>query len=190
MICLLQMPRCCSRTGTVRSGQTVEIENGIIKDVRPFCGGDLVMEAQERLDGTGKLVMPGLADCHMHTGQQLLKGKVLDALPMIWTRIMLPFESTLTDRKMELSASLAGSGDDQIRNYRFRRRGKLPHGSRGGGVRALRSERVFSRHRRWMRKGSRIRSRRQRRKRSPRQTACMTHTTEEEISKWHILCAP
>lgn len=93
--------------GTVRSGQTVEIENGIIKDVRPFCGGDLVMEAQERLDGTGKLVMPGLADCHMHTGQQLLKGKVLDALPMIWTRIMLPFESTLTDRKMELSASLA-----------------------------------------------------------------------------------
>lgn len=93
--------------GTVRSGQTVEIENGIIKDVRPFCGGDLAMEAQERLDGTGKLVMPGLADCHMHTGQQLLKGKVLDALPMIWTRIMLPFESTLTDRKMELSASLA-----------------------------------------------------------------------------------
>ena len=93
--------------GTVRSGQTVEIENSIIKDVRPFCGGDLAMEAQERLDGTGKLVMPGLADCHMHTGQQLLKGKVLDALPMIWTRIMLPFESTLTDRKMELSASLA-----------------------------------------------------------------------------------
>ena len=35
--------------GTVRSGQTVEIENGIIKDVRPFCGGDLAMEAQERL---------------------------------------------------------------------------------------------------------------------------------------------
>lgn len=93
--------------GTVRSGQTVEIENSIIKDVRPFCGGDLAMEAQEWLDGTGKLVMPGLADCHMHTGQQLLKGKVLDALPMIWTRIMLPFESTLTDRKMELSASLA-----------------------------------------------------------------------------------
>lgn len=93
--------------GTVRSGQTVEIENGMIKDVRPFCGRDLAIEAQERLDGTGKLVMPGLADCHMHTGQQLLRGKVLDALPMIWTRIMLPFESTLTDRKMELSASLA-----------------------------------------------------------------------------------
>lgn len=40
--------------------------------------------------------MPGLIDSHMHTGQQLLKGLVLDAKPIIWTRIMLPFESTLT----------------------------------------------------------------------------------------------
>lgn len=93
--------------GTVHSGQTVEIENGIIKDVRPSGSGDHGKEARERLSGKGKLVMPGLADCHMHTGQQLLRGKVLDALPMIWTRIMLPFESTLTDKKMELSASLA-----------------------------------------------------------------------------------
>lgn len=59
------------------------------------------------LSGSGKLLMPGLADCHMHTGQQLLKGQVLDALPMIWTRIMLPFESTLTPEKMRLSAGLA-----------------------------------------------------------------------------------
>lgn len=51
--------------------------------------------------------MPGLCDSHMHTGQQLLKGQILDALPMIWTRIMLPFESTLTPEKMELSAELA-----------------------------------------------------------------------------------
>lgn len=43
----------------------------------------------------------------MHTGQQLLKGRVLDELPMIWTRIMLPFESTLTPENMRLSAELA-----------------------------------------------------------------------------------
>ena len=49
----------------------------------------------------------GLIDGHMHTGQQLLKGAVLDELPMIWIRIMLPFESTLTPQKMELSANLA-----------------------------------------------------------------------------------
>lgn len=61
----------------------------------------------QTLDGRGKLLMPGLADCHMHTGQQLLKGRVLDELPMIWTRIMLPFESTLTPENMRLSAELA-----------------------------------------------------------------------------------
>ena len=93
--------------GKVRGGQTVEVKDGIIKDVHPFGSEDLEKEAGERLSGSGKLLMPGLADCHMHTGQQLLKGRVLDVLPMIWTRIMLPFESTLTEEKMELSASLA-----------------------------------------------------------------------------------
>lgn len=93
--------------GSVRGGQTIEINKGKICSIRPYRETDLETAAKERISGTGKLVMPGLADCHMHTGQQLLKGKVLDALPMIWTRIMLPFESTLTEEKMELSASLA-----------------------------------------------------------------------------------
>lgn len=61
----------------------------------------------EVIDGKNLLWMPGLVDGHMHTGQQLLKGAVLDELPMIWTRIMLPFESTLTPEKMRLSAGLA-----------------------------------------------------------------------------------
>lgn len=68
-------------------------------------GADTVPD--QTLDGRGKLLMPGLADCHMHTGQQLLKGRVLDEFPMIWTRIMLPFESTLTPENMRLSAELA-----------------------------------------------------------------------------------
>ena len=59
------------------------------------------------LDGRYKLFMPGLVDSHMHTGQQLLKGLVLDAKPIIWTRVMLPFESTLTPEKMRLSAQAA-----------------------------------------------------------------------------------
>ena len=66
----------------------------------PFTAGETV-------DGAKLLWMPGLVDGHMHTGQQLLKGAVLDELPMIWTRIMLPFESTLTPEKMSLSAGLA-----------------------------------------------------------------------------------
>lgn len=63
--------------------------------------------AEQVIDGRNRLFMPGLTDSHMHTGQQLLKGLVLDAKPIIWTRIMLPFESTLTPEKMKLSAELA-----------------------------------------------------------------------------------
>ena len=93
--------------GTIRDGQTVEVSGGVITRVSKTDEKDRAKEAAVRLPGKGRLLMPGLADCHMHTGQQLLKGRVLDALPMIWTRIMLPFESTLTEEKMELSASLA-----------------------------------------------------------------------------------
>lgn len=63
--------------------------------------------AAQVIDGRDRLFMPGFIDSHMHTGQQLLKGLVLDAKPIIWTRIMLPFESTLTPEKMKLSAELA-----------------------------------------------------------------------------------
>lgn len=64
-------------------------------------------QSGEILDGRDKVIMPGLVDSHMHTGQQLLKGLVLDAKPIIWTRVMLPFESTLTPERMKLSAELA-----------------------------------------------------------------------------------
>ena len=40
-------------------------------------------QALETLNGKGKLFMPGLIDSHMYTGQQLLKGLVLDAKPII-----------------------------------------------------------------------------------------------------------
>lgn len=63
--------------------------------------------ADTLLDGQNKLFMPGLIDAHMHTNQQLLRGRITDELPMIWTRIMLPYESTLTPEQVTLSAQLA-----------------------------------------------------------------------------------
>lgn len=83
----------------------IAVKNGIILNV---CPTDTeIYEAQEELDGRELLYMPGLIDSHMHTGQQLLKGAVLDAKPVIWTRIMLPFESELTPDLMRLSAEAA-----------------------------------------------------------------------------------
>lgn len=93
------------KTSKSRRSIFIAIQNGTILSItseEPSC-----LTATETIDGKDLLWMPGLIDGHMHTGQQLLKGAVLDELPMIWTRIMLPFESTLTPEKMRLSASLA-----------------------------------------------------------------------------------
>ncbi|HJB06790.1 MAG TPA: amidohydrolase family protein [Candidatus Enterocloster faecavium] len=83
----------------------IAIGDGKILEVGEELG--TCYQAGEQIDGRYKLFMPGLIDSHMHTGQQLLKGRVLDAKPIIWTRIMLPFESTMTPERMALSARLA-----------------------------------------------------------------------------------
>lgn len=93
--------------GRISEHQDILVNDGMIRSVTKHDASFRPEPDTVLLSGFGKLLMPGLADCHMHTGQQLLKGRVLDELPMIWTRIMLPFESTLTPEKMKLSASLA-----------------------------------------------------------------------------------
>ncbi len=93
-------------SGVLRD-RVVGVSDGRIALVRPMAGWVADLEAATRIDASNHLVMPGLVDCHMHTGQQLLRGRVLDSLPMVWTRIMLPFESTLTPELMTLSARLA-----------------------------------------------------------------------------------
>lgn len=92
-------PDCSGVDGHV----DVAVADGAIALVAPTGHG---REAAEVVDCRSKLVMPGLVDCHTHTGQQLLRGHVLDELPMIWTRVMLPFESALTPELMGLSARL------------------------------------------------------------------------------------
>ena len=64
-------------------------------------------DGEEWMEASNLVMMPGLCDAHMHTGQQLLKGSVLDAKGMIWKEIMLPFESTLTKDIMRINVQLA-----------------------------------------------------------------------------------
>ena len=90
---------------TVKNGMDIAVSGGRIAAVTET--GTREFQADKTISGEGKLFMPGLIDSHMHTGQQLLKGLVLDAKPIIWTRVMLPFESTLTQEKMKLSAQVA-----------------------------------------------------------------------------------
>lgn len=90
---------------TIQNGMDIAVLDGEILGV--VKTGSKEYKADKVISGAGKLFMPGLIDSHMHTGQQLLKGLVLDAKPIIWTRVMLPFESTLTPEKMKLSAQVA-----------------------------------------------------------------------------------
>lgn len=103
---LIEHASCLTESFTILDSQAIAIKNEKILAIVPQSQAATFSPAS-RLDGAGKLWMPGLIDSHLHTGQQLLRGRVLDELPMIWTRIMLPFESTLTPAKMKLSAELA-----------------------------------------------------------------------------------
>lgn len=58
----------------------------------------------ESIDADGKLCMHGLVDGHTHTCQQLLRGRTMDEFPMIWSRILVPFESNLTEEDVRISA--------------------------------------------------------------------------------------
>ena len=91
----------------LKTGDSIAIADGRIERIGPLSELEEAYTFSRKLEGTGCIYMPGLVDSHMHTGQQLLRGRVLDAMPMIWTRIMLPFESTLTPELMRLSAQLA-----------------------------------------------------------------------------------
>lgn len=64
-------------------------------------------EAAEALSGKGKLLMPGLVDAHTHTCQQLLRGRTSGEYPMVWARILVPFESSLNETDTYLGAQIS-----------------------------------------------------------------------------------
>ena len=96
-----------NETFELTEGKSILISDGKIEAVGTAAELEERYQWKEELDGSGCIYMPGLVDSHMHTGQQLLRGRVLDEMPMIWTRIMLPYESTLTPERMRLSARMA-----------------------------------------------------------------------------------
>ncbi len=91
----------------VLNNQCLVIKNNTIIDI-----GDNILlsksyKSKEMLCGNGKLLMPGLIDAHTHSCQQLLRGRIADEYPMIWTRIMVPFESNLQEKDVYISSHLS-----------------------------------------------------------------------------------
>ena len=60
-----------------------------------------LFRAKDTLKASGMIAMPGLIDCHVHTAQQFLRGKLASLGNMgnlrepIWKRYLIPFESGL-----------------------------------------------------------------------------------------------
>ena len=68
--------------------------------------------ATSTIDGAGQIAMPGMIDGHVHTAQQLLRGKIAEIanrrhvkIP-IWRNYYIPFESMLEPEDVYLSGLL------------------------------------------------------------------------------------
>lgn len=86
---------------------SVVIDQSWIKEIGATVDLEAAYNAATVLDGKDKLLMPGFVDGHMHTCQQLLRGRVADEYPMVWTRFLVPFESNLNPEDSYVSAKMA-----------------------------------------------------------------------------------
>ncbi len=91
---------------SILSNAAIGIRNGRIVSVGAGAPAPGSYKANHILDSDGKLAMPGFVDGHTHATQQLLRGSVIDELPMVWTRILVPFESALTPEDVYKGARL------------------------------------------------------------------------------------
>jgi len=92
----------------INSNQTVAIQDSQIIAIGSsgsFTDGQYL--SSEVIDGKGKLLMPGMVDGHTHTCQQYLRGRTADEYPMVWARILVPFESNLTEDDVYEGAKLS-----------------------------------------------------------------------------------
>lgn len=86
---------------------SVAVNQTLIEKIGPAEEMQAFYKAAQVLDGKGKILMPGLVDGHTHTCQQLLRGRVSDEYPMVWTRFLVPFESNLRPEDSYVSGQLA-----------------------------------------------------------------------------------
>jgi 5-methylthioadenosine/S-adenosylhomocysteine deaminase len=87
--------------GTVVRDGAIAIADGAIAWVGKASEATQLFLAKDTLSANGMIAMPGLVDCHVHTAQQFLRGKLASLgykgslrEPM-WKRYLIPFESGL-----------------------------------------------------------------------------------------------
>lgn len=103
---LIKNGKILTADGTIETGKSIAIKDSIILDVTEHPD---TYTAKTEIDDPELLWIPGLTDGHLHTSQQLLKGRLLDEKPVIWKRINVPFEGELTEETIAFSARLAAA---------------------------------------------------------------------------------
>ncbi len=82
------------------------IKDGVIVKIVEKSELDSSYTGELTIEGDGKLAIPGLIDAHTHATQTLLRGSVVDEMPMIWARILVPFESSIKPEEVYAGAML------------------------------------------------------------------------------------
>jgi 5-methylthioadenosine/S-adenosylhomocysteine deaminase len=90
----------------LREDMVVAVQDGNIAAIET-AGGGADWRGSAVFDAAGKLLLPGFVDGHTHVCQQLLRGRTTDEYPMIWTRFLVPFESSLRPEDVAQSTRLA-----------------------------------------------------------------------------------
>jgi len=104
---LIKDCRVLQQDMSISETMSIVITGNRITAILPTAQVETAYAPESVLSGKGKLAMPGFVDAHTHTCQQLLRGKVADEYPMVWTRFLVPFESNLRPEDVYAGARLS-----------------------------------------------------------------------------------
>ena len=102
---------CFDDAGTIVEDGAIAITGNTITWIGK--ASDATFPARETLPAPGTIAMPGLIDCHVHTAQQFLHGKLQsiqrrgELRNPLWQRYLIPFESGLTPEDVYASGLAA-----------------------------------------------------------------------------------
>ena len=85
---------------SIKENQSIIINDGKITTILDSADAKNNYSPEHVISGAGKLAIPGLIDGHTHMAQQLLRGGVVDEPPIVWQRILIPFENGLTEEDL------------------------------------------------------------------------------------------
>lgn len=102
----------------IRDG-ALAVDKGRITWIGPAAEAGAFV-GRDVLDARGQIALPGLIDAHVHTGQQLLRGKlqaIARTRPLkqpIWKNYLIPWESCLEPEDVHLSGLVAYANMIQV----------------------------------------------------------------------------